>query len=127
VEKQLSNVAINIKKFRTQNGWTQKQLAEMAGLTSKHISQLENGDSQAGKKVLAKLCEAFGVDEMTMRFGEREEPPQLDADLQLLQDEIARVFEMAKANSPTKKYDYMAKMLKTNAALESESRKSIEG
>lgn len=51
-----------IRVFRKYRKMTQAELAEAAGTTSAYISQIENGDRDAGKKLLPKLADALGVD-----------------------------------------------------------------
>jgi transcriptional regulator with XRE-family HTH domain len=63
----------NIRKFREEAGYTQKQLAEIIQVKEPYISALERGQRRPGKKILPLLCDALGVDEKMMLFGPREE------------------------------------------------------
>jgi transcriptional regulator with XRE-family HTH domain len=62
----------NIRMFRKEDGYTQKQLALIIGVKATYISALERGLRRPGKKILPRLCDALGVDEMTVLFGPRE-------------------------------------------------------
>ncbi|KAA0894278.1 XRE family transcriptional regulator [Oryzomonas rubra] len=67
------SVGENIKRFREDAGYTQKQLAEIIQVKEPYISALERGQRRPGKKILPLLCDALGVDEKTILFGTREE------------------------------------------------------
>lgn len=67
------NVGENIRRFREEAGYTQKQLAEIIQVKETYISAMERGQRRPGKKILPLLCDALGVDEKTMLFGAREE------------------------------------------------------
>lgn len=54
-------IAKNIKRMRTQRGWTQEQLAEMVGVTRATVTQWETGWSQPRMGAVTKLAGAFGV------------------------------------------------------------------
>lgn len=62
----------NIANLRKRQKWTQKQLAEVCGTTTTYISALERGEGKPGPEIMPRLCEAFGVEESRIRFGERE-------------------------------------------------------
>lgn len=63
----------NIKKLRKEAGYTQKELAVIMHVKGPYISALERGKRRPGKKILPLLCDALGVDEMTILYGPREE------------------------------------------------------
>ncbi len=46
---------------RTLNGYTQKQLAEMLGITQPSYIRYENGTSEPTQENLVKLADIFGV------------------------------------------------------------------
>ena len=50
-----------IQKLRLQRGWSQQQLAEMSGLSTRTIQRLENGNS-ASIESLKSLAAVFEVD-----------------------------------------------------------------
>jgi transcriptional regulator with XRE-family HTH domain len=62
----------NIRRFRKDGRYTQKQLAEIIGVKASYISALERGQRRPGKKILPLLCDALGVDEWAIYFGTRE-------------------------------------------------------
>ena len=51
-----------LKVWRGFRGFTQRQLAERAGITTAHVSQIEGGKREASVKVLRKLADALDVD-----------------------------------------------------------------
>ena len=63
----------NIRKLRKEAGYTQMQLAGIMQVKGPYISALERGKRRPGKKILPLLCDALGVDEMTILYGPREE------------------------------------------------------
>lgn len=80
-------LAQNIKRLRIANGYTQATLAKAIGIQYQYVSDMERGVRRPGAKTIAKLCEVFLCDELTLRFGERQE--HSDPDMRLLQEEIA--------------------------------------
>jgi len=50
-----------LKGFRAMHGWTQAQLAEMTGISQRHISQMERGKLPIGKERAKRLAAAFGA------------------------------------------------------------------
>ena len=55
-------VAKRIKELRLQRGWSQEQLAEHAGNTPKHISQIERGKINPRLDSLASIARGLAVD-----------------------------------------------------------------
>ena len=50
-----------MRKLRTDRGWNQAYLAEVAGIGRVHISELENGRREAGLRVLEMLALSFQI------------------------------------------------------------------
>lgn len=50
-----------IRVLRTQRGWTQIMLADHAGLTREHLSELENGHKEIGARTLEGVVVALGL------------------------------------------------------------------
>jgi repressor LexA len=55
------NIAENIKRLRTEAGWTQEQLAEKVDVTRPTVTQWETGWSQPRMGAVKRLAKAFGV------------------------------------------------------------------
>ncbi|SRR5260221_14271791 len=55
-------VAERVKQLRTARGWSQEELAERAGNTGRHISQIETSKVNPTVDVLASIASQFGVD-----------------------------------------------------------------
>lgn len=53
---------IAVKAYRTREGLTQEQLANLAGIPRRHISDMENGRRSIGKENARKLAQALNVD-----------------------------------------------------------------
>ena len=51
----------NIKKYRKMCGYTQKQLANLVGVSKNSISAFENGDYHPSAFVAYVLCEVLNV------------------------------------------------------------------
>lgn len=51
----------NVKKYRTEKGFTQAQLSEKAGVTQAYLSQVENGKRAMSLEFAVKLAGLFGV------------------------------------------------------------------
>lgn len=52
---------INLKRFRNQNGLTQKELAEYSGISHKYIYKLESGMANPSIKMIDILAKTLGV------------------------------------------------------------------
>lgn len=48
-----------VKSGRKSNGWTQVQLAVLLGVTTVHLSKIENGHAEVKLSTLRKLCGIF--------------------------------------------------------------------
>jgi transcriptional regulator with XRE-family HTH domain len=55
-------VARNLRRLRTDKGWSQEELAFRAKVDRSYISQLETGVYSASVTMLGKLSKALGVD-----------------------------------------------------------------
>jgi transcriptional regulator with XRE-family HTH domain len=51
-----------LRAYRTREGFTQKQLAELTGIPQHHISEMENGKRGIGKERAKKLAEKLNCD-----------------------------------------------------------------
>jgi transcriptional regulator with XRE-family HTH domain len=69
----MEEIAKNIKHYRNRSQYTQADLARLLNVHVKYISALERGKNQPGKEVVALLCDALGISEQQLRFGERQE------------------------------------------------------
>lgn len=52
----------NLRQMRRGRGWSQEELAGLAGSDKRYVSAMENGRG-IGKNMLDRLCEVFGVEE----------------------------------------------------------------
>jgi transcriptional regulator with XRE-family HTH domain len=52
---------MNIQKLRLQRGWSQQQLADLCGLSSRTIQRIENGQT-ASVESLKSLASVFEID-----------------------------------------------------------------
>jgi transcriptional regulator with XRE-family HTH domain len=50
-----------IRFLRTERGWTQIMLADHAGLTREHLSELENGNKEIGARTLERIVTALDM------------------------------------------------------------------
>jgi len=58
----VADVGKKIKQFRTENGFTLKDLSEMTSLSTGFLSQLERGLTTVAIDSLEKIAQALGVD-----------------------------------------------------------------
>lgn len=91
----MGTIGENVKMLRLQCRWTQKELGQIVNTAENYIGAIENGTREPGRKLVTKLAEAFGVDESTVRYGERDlekETSQVPEHLRRLMEEVTRVF-----------------------------------
>ncbi len=55
-------MAINLRRLRHAKGWTQEELAERAGLTSRYIGAIERADVSASVTVLGQIAGALELE-----------------------------------------------------------------
>jgi transcriptional regulator with XRE-family HTH domain len=56
-----SVLAANLKMLMERRDWTQRQLAEKAGMSQTHVGNLIRGDHDASLSVVKILADAFGI------------------------------------------------------------------
>lgn len=54
-------LARNLKRLRTEKGWSQEELAEQAGLHRTYVSGVERGVRNPTITIVATLAKALGV------------------------------------------------------------------
>jgi transcriptional regulator with XRE-family HTH domain len=57
----LSPLAQNLRRLRTERGWSQGELAERIGVHLTHVSRVETGKYTPGLDFVVKAAGAFGV------------------------------------------------------------------
>lgn len=67
----MNKISKNIKKLRTENGYTQDVLAEKICVTRQAISSWETGRTQPDAQMLIRLSEVFGVPIEMLIYGEK--------------------------------------------------------
>ena len=77
-------IGINLKRYRTVKGYTQEELAELAGVSVSYISQLENGLKTPSVSLIAKLSELLNLNGAMMLIGDGELQEDLKDLIQLL-------------------------------------------
>jgi transcriptional regulator with XRE-family HTH domain len=55
-------VALWILRYRTEHGWSQRELARRVGVKQPVIARLEAGETEPKVSTLARLAEALGTD-----------------------------------------------------------------
>jgi DNA-binding XRE family transcriptional regulator len=58
-----------LRTLRDERGWTQQQLADLAGIGRVHVSELENGRREPGLRVIAMLGKSFDLSASQMLSG----------------------------------------------------------
>lgn len=51
-----------LRRFRLDQGKTLREVAEAAGVSVGHLSEVERGRKEASSEVLAAICRALGLD-----------------------------------------------------------------
>jgi len=54
-------VGFNIRRIREQQGFSQEELAALAGLHRAYVGQIERGEKNVGLKNLERIATALGV------------------------------------------------------------------
>lgn len=62
-----------IKTVRTDNGLTQKDFANLFGLSHSHISNLENNREKPSDTLLLFMCSKFGINSEWLKFGKADD------------------------------------------------------
>lgn len=75
----MKNILNTISSLREARGWTEYQLAEMAGLPQSTISSWYRKQLVPTVPSLSKICSAFGIT-LSQLFAENEEAYDLTAD-----------------------------------------------
>jgi transcriptional regulator with XRE-family HTH domain len=65
-------VALNLRRLRRANGWTQEELADRVGLSVRYVGQVERGQASMSVTVLGLLADALGVDATELVPGARD-------------------------------------------------------
>ena len=55
-------VAINVRRLRHDQGWTQEDLADRVGLSARYVGQIERSQASMSVTVLGRLAEALKVE-----------------------------------------------------------------
>ncbi|MCE5257353.1 MAG: helix-turn-helix domain-containing protein [Spirochaetaceae bacterium] len=81
----------NLKIRRAMMGISQEDLAELAGISSGYIANIETGRSFPSTKVLLKLSQAFKIEHWKLLVD-----PQKD-EIAYTKEEISQIFDQAKS------------------------------
>lgn len=76
----LGNLAMNLRQLRLARGWSQEQLAELAGLNIRTIQRVERGQN-AGLETLKALAAVFETS-----VHQLQEPPLMSVNVQAMPD-----------------------------------------
>lgn len=68
----LKRIGENIKKLRTKKGMTQSQLAEMADISTVHMSHIETGAVSMSLESLINICHSLNATPDEILLGEYE-------------------------------------------------------
>jgi transcriptional regulator with XRE-family HTH domain len=60
-DEALSPLAQNLRRLRTERGWSQAELAKQIGAHLTHVSRVETGKYTPGLEFVVKAARAFGV------------------------------------------------------------------
>lgn len=68
-----STLGHRIAELRSRRGWTQKKLAEQAGLSTPFLSEIENDKRNVSADVLLRIADALGASLDYLMRGERKD------------------------------------------------------
>jgi transcriptional regulator with XRE-family HTH domain len=57
----LPTFGANLRRSRTDRGWSQETLAHAADLNMTHVARIERGEREPGVRTISKLAVALGV------------------------------------------------------------------
>lgn len=57
-----ARIARQVRKLRTESGWTQEQLAQLSDLAPRHLQRIEAAEANVTVTSLTKLANALAVD-----------------------------------------------------------------
>lgn len=58
-----------LKAFRTSKGFTQKDVAEMLGISTSHYACIEQGTHNPSTKLIKTFCKVFGYENANLIIG----------------------------------------------------------
>ena len=58
-----------LKAFRTSKGLTQKDVAEMLGISTSHYACIEQGTHNPSTKLIKTFCKVFGYENVNLIIG----------------------------------------------------------
>ena len=85
----LKKIGANVKKFRLEKGFTQAQLAEMADISTVHMSHIETGSVAMSLDSLINISNSLGTTPDNILLGEYNIPAERTA--VLLTEKIKRL------------------------------------
>lgn len=93
------SLSLRIRELRQERGWTVAHLAELVGVSTPHMSQVERGIKNLNNHLLVRTAEALGVEPDDLIAGEmRRDLGQLATALRDLDEEDRkRVEDFARA------------------------------
>lgn len=101
----LEKLGRRVRHFRMEKDLTQERLAELCGLSSKYISDLERGKANVTVTVLDKVATALGITSTDLLDNEHE------AERELLVKEISQFLEKAEDEKVKTLYKIMKGIL----------------
>jgi len=54
-------LAVNLRRLRHERGWTQEELADRVGISSRYLGQIERAQTSASVTVLGRLADGLEV------------------------------------------------------------------
>ena len=70
--------ALNLKRFRKENGLSQLELAELSGISFKYIYKLERGKANPSIKIIDILAKSLGVSPISFFLDEEGNKVEFD-------------------------------------------------
>ena len=105
----------NIKAYRTAKGWSQEELAHLAGMTPAHLGHIERGEGNPTLLTLLSISKALQID-LSELVKSNAEVAASASTLQL--DKLQEEFSELPENRQTEVYSIIKTMLSWNKKKE---------
>lgn len=60
-DKEIINLGLKIKKLRTEKGFTQRELADIAEISKNYLGKIERGEANVTMQTIITIVKSLGV------------------------------------------------------------------
>lgn len=119
-------IGIRIREMRNKQGLTPKDIKELTGIGSGHLSELENSKKFPSTPTLIKLAQLFNCTTDWILFGETHNCESHDASIPTRESEIMCMYKELDPDDQTEIYEIMALKLKLKEKRKKSSPSDVE-